>query len=241
MSQTFTLQDDKSTLSINYYPPIELDPERQYCLGLIGFHTYNSIPNIEERVNDKFIFGNHTISISTGSYEIRDIELYLQTKIVAELRLNTLQQSEIEEVLSLKPNNNTLQCEIKCKYDIDFSPNRGTIGRLLGFSGKEILKAGVLHRSDLPVQIIKVDSIRVECNIITGAYYDDRLSHTLFEFSPAVDPGYAINIEPKNILYLPVSVRNSIDNITLKILDQEGDLINFRGEKILIRLELKAL
>ena len=241
MSQTFTLQGVKSTLSVNYYPPVELEPDRQYCLGLIGFHTYNSIPNIEEGVNDKFVFGEYTTSISTGSYEIRDIESYLQRKIAEELKLSSKEEEEASEILSLKPNNNTLKCEIKCKYDIDFSPQKGTVGKLLGFSGEEILKANTLHTSDLPVQIIKVASVRVECNIITGAYYDNRLSHTLFEFSPAVDPGFAINIEPRNILYLPVNARHSIDNITLRILDQEGDLVNFRGENIVIRLELKVL
>lgn len=237
MSQTFTLQGTSSVLSANYYPPIELDPNRQYSLGLIGFHTYNSIPNIEEGVNNKFIYGdNQEILIPTGSYEISDIESYLQRQLLKTLKLS---HTNADNVLSLKPNNNTLKSEIHSKYEIDFTP--GTIGKLLGFSGIKTLEPDILHVSDLPVQIIKVNSIRIECNITTGAYYDGNLSHTLYEFSPSVDPGFAINIEPKNILYLPVNTRDRIDNISLRIVDQEGDLVNFRGEHILIRLELKAL
>lgn len=237
MSQTFTLQGDSSVLSVNYYPPIELDPNQQYCLGLIGLHTYNSIPNIEEGVNNKFIYHridvNKFINIPTGSYEVADIEKYLQKELLKENP-----KEEVNSLLSLKPNNNTLQCEIKSKFDIDFTSDQ-TIGKLLGFSNK-LLKSSTLHASDLPVQIIKVNSVRIECNITTGAYYDDKLSHTLFEFSPSVDPGFAINIEPKNILYLPLNIRDRIDNITIRIIDEEGKLINFRGEKILVRLELKT-
>lgn len=237
MSQTFTLQGVESVLSANYYPPIELDGESSYYLGLTGLHTYNTIPNIEEGCN-KFIYhGGKEIIIPSGSYEITDIESYLQRKLLFDSPSNLV----ADNILSLKPNNSTLQCEIKSLYDIDFSPNKGTIGKLLGFSGREILRTGVLHTSDIPVQILKVSSIRVECNIVTGAYYDDQLSHTLFEFTPAVDPGYSINIEPRNIIYLPIVSKNSISNITISIVDQNGDSVNFRGERILIRLELKKI
>ncbi|KAK9720137.1 hypothetical protein QE152_g22215 [Popillia japonica] len=91
---------------------------------------------------------------------------------------------------------------------------------------------------DLPVKIIKVAMIRVSCSITTGAFYNTHLSHTIFEFSPQVDPGYAINIDPPHIIYLPVS-STRIDNITLTLIDQDGEPVDFRGEQIIIRLELK--
>nr|WP_253308887.1 hypothetical protein [Rickettsia endosymbiont of Ceutorhynchus assimilis] len=170
------------------------------------------------------------IEIPTGSYEIADIERYLQNQLA------TNGSSGADNLLSLKPNNNTLKCELKSAYDIDFEP-QDSIGQLLGFSPL-ILDANTLHESDIPVEIIQVTTIRIECNIISGSYYTNNPSHTLYEFTPTVDPGYSIIVEPRNLIYLPVN-RSRIDNITLNILDQEARPVNFRGEEIVVKLELK--
>lgn len=239
MSQIFTLTGDSSKLSAHLYPHIDLnrsDNDGTYCLGLIGFQTWNSIPNIEDHINNTFTYGMgdkfKTISIPTGSYEITDITRLLESKVVSESKAN------VRGILSIKDNNNTLKCEIKCKYDIDFTSD-DSIGRVLGFS-KKILRANILHESDIPVDIVKVKSIRIECNITSSSYCNGVLTHTLYEFSPNVDPGYKIDIEPKNVIYLPVIARY-IDNISLRIVDQDGRLVNFRGETITVRLELKQL
>lgn len=238
MSFTFTLKGVTSVLSVDFYPPIELDPESTYSLALIGFHTYNTFPNIEEGAN-KFYYregpnepDRHVI-IPTGSYEIDSIEQYLQRKLSAPQD----DFHERERVLSLKPNNNTLKCELRSsKYAINFSPE-DSIGKLLGFS-KNLLQANVLHESDLPVEIVKVITIRIECNIISGAFHGIAPSHTLYEFSPTSDPGFAIDVEPVNQIFLPVNKR-SIDNITVTILDQNSELVDFRGEQIIVRLVLR--
>lgn len=240
MSQIFTITGRSATLSIDFYNPIELDPQYDYALALIGFHTYNSIPNIEEGVNNKFYYwelGDRSkgkvISIPTGSYEISDIEAYLQSQITPP----TLTKGV--EYISLKPNNNTLKCEIKSKHEINFTPT-DSLGSLLGYSARE-LKPNILHQSDLPVQIVKVITIHVDCNITAGSFYNNKPSHTIFEFAPSVNPGYAIDIEPNNLIFLPVNSKHQINNITLEILDQNSEPVNFRGEKIIIRLQLKKL
>lgn len=224
MSHTFTLKGTSHVLSANYYPPIELNPRHEYVLGLIALHTYNTIPNITEK-NNKFYYDDKVITIPVGCYEISDIDDYLKTYMP-------------KGSISLMPNNNTLKVEIKSEYKIDFE-REGTIARLLGFN-KRILEPNKKHESDLPVQIIKVITIQIQCNITTSAYHNAHATHTLYEFSPQVEPGYSIYIEPQHIIYLPVS-KNSIDNITLTLLDQDGDPIDFRGEQIVIRLELKKL
>lgn len=245
MSQIFTIrgrgQEDRgTTLSVNFTTPIELNPQYDYALALIGFHTYNSIPNIEEEVNNKLYYweqGDRTkekvISIPTGSYEIHDIETYLQSQIVPK------GAKDPNEHFSLKPNNNTLKCEIRSKHEINFTPT-DSLASLLGYSARE-LKPDILHQSDLPVQIVKVITIHIDCNITTGAFYNNNPSHTIFEFAPSVNPGYAINIEPKNLIFLPVNNKREINNITLEILDQNSESVNFRGEEIVVRLELKKI
>lgn len=124
---------------------------------------------------------------------------------------------------------------MRCSEKVYFNrPN--SIGSLLGFSKRE-LEANHLHSSDLPVNINKVDVIRIESNITTGAYINGKLVHTLHEFYPMVEPGYKIVEVPKNIIYLPVNVKK-LTSLTIKITDQNGNLIDFRGENIIVRLHL---
>lgn len=235
MSQTFTLKARTSCLSADFYPPIELDPNSEYSLALIGLHTYNTIPNIEKGEN-KFYYSdgmkNKVVKLPTGAYEISDIETYLQKA----LSDPNAEEDELNDTLSIKPNNNTLKCEIKSIFEIDFKP-RDSIGRILGFS-ERYLPPGIIHESDLTVDIVKVATIRIECNIISGSYYGSKLSHTLYEFSPSVNPGYSITIEPSNLIYLPVN-QKTISNITIELLSQNSKLINFQGEEIIVRLHLK--
>jgi hypothetical protein len=206
----------------------------EYTLGLIGLHTYNSIPNIDVGNNEFYYDGDKKITIPPGVYEISDIETFLQNALAGE----GASENEKKTAISLKPNNNTLKCEIISSFSIDFT-QRDSIGRMLGFSAR-LLSANTKYESDLPVNIIKVVTIRVDSNITTASYYDTRLSHTLFEFAPSVQPGYSMNIEPRNIIYLPINTTR-IDNISLRLVDQSGDPVNFRGEQIVIRLELKRL
>ena len=223
-SFTLTLSGMSSVLEAHYFPPIELLPLKNYTLGLVELLTFNSIPNIDEGKN-KFYVGGKVITIPTGSYEIEDIENYVQ-KIL----------STHEISISLQPNNNTLCSEIKCNRPIDFGPE-DSIGHLLGFTPR-ILAANVTRTSDLPVTILKVNSLRDECNITTGAYINGQRMHTIHEFFPAIPPGYKIVEVPSHLIYLAITVQ-AIDYIQLKLVDQDGQLVNLRGEVVTIRLHIK--
>lgn len=223
-SLTLSLSGTSSILETQYFPPIELSPSKNYVLGLVELLTFNSIPNIDVG-NNKFYVGKNTITLPTGSWEVQDIERHLQ-KLLSNTRL------------SIKPNNNTLRCTIRCGESIDFRPE-DSIGRLLGFT-KRLLSPDTDYESDLPVAILKVNSLRIECNITTGAYINGQLVHTIHEFFPAVPPGYKIVETPSQVIYLPIAVKN-IEHLQLRIVDQDGDLVNFRGETISIRLHLKSI
>lgn len=242
MSNTITLSSNSSVLSAYFYPPIELDKHSRYGLGVLGFYSYNSIFNINEENN---FFGvkfpkekkHKYFRIKPGAYEIEEIGEAI-TKILNDEQVITSQDTD---AFNLLPNNSTLKCEIKSKFEIDFT-NKHSIGQVLGFE-KKILLANILHESTLPLDIIKVRMIRVDCNITSGAYLNSEKSHTIIEFDIDVEPGFKITKEPQNIIYLPVRPegRQFIDNITLRVLDDTGNLINFQGEKIIVKLELKKI
>lgn len=168
------------------------------------------------------------IKIPTGSYELDHLAKYLQKRV-----------EQKGAKLGLYANNNTLRCELYCNQPIDFSrPN--TIGPLLGFHNNQILEANTAYESQLPANILKVNVIRIECNIIRGSYLNNQPSHSIHEFSPRVPPGYKIIEVPQNVIYFPITVK-SIERIHLSIVDQHSQLINFRGETITIRLHIKKI
>ena len=219
-SLVLTLTSRSSLLEARYFPAIELPAD--WVLGLIQLLTYNSIPNIVATGNKIFFVSGPTVTVPVGSYRLQDIEKFVQKSVPS---------------FKLAANRNTLHSEIECDLAIDFTQPE-TIGTVLGFS-KRILQANTLHSSDLPVSIIQVTDIRVECNITTNAYANDKPVHTIFGFCPDVPPGYRI-IQTPNVIYLPVKVKR-IETLKLRIVDQNNDLVDFRGEEVVLRLHLKSV
>lgn len=226
MSYTFTFTDKSSVLTSRFNPPIHLDnPQLQYGLALTSFDTFNSIPNITH-TNNLFHFGSKIIIIPTGSYEITD----LNRAITAQL--------DKDEHVSITANNNTLKTHIKTSEAIDFTKSN-SVGPLLGFTIKRVLDKNQRHESDEPCNILTVNSLLINCNVTTGSYKNGTTAHTIYQFFPSVPPGFKIIERPLHLTYLPISVK-TLTEITLHICDQDGKIVNFRGETVTIGLHLKG-
>ena len=77
-------------------------------------------------------------------------------------------------------------------------------------------------------------------SIAEGSYLNGIPVHIIHQFFPNVSPGFKIIETPHNIIYFPVTVK-VIDKINIKIIDQNGDLVNFRNETVSLRLHVKKL
>lgn len=231
---TLTLHSTSSELQAKYFPPIDLSDGVYEC-GLINLEAWNSIHNVTEKNNCfhyvkvvKNVQEKKTIKLKPGAYQIEDISKIIATQLLADGIYGFF----------LLANKNTLNCELKCDVVVDFSlPN--SLGELLGF-GTKILKADVLHISHLLPNILNVNVIRVECNIIKGAYFNDKQVHTIHEFLPSVSPGYQIHEIPRKVIYFAVTVK-SIHTLNISLIDQNNQLIDFRGEPITIRIHLRRI
>lgn len=223
---------NSSLLRCTLFPPFDLKNGKEWEMGLLDLMTYNSIPNIEENVNNKIYFsGGITISLPTGSYELEDICNYIEKGLKKEKPTSNFR---------LVANNSTMKSELKCSEEIDLSKSN-SIGQLLGFEGTEKLSPNIWHESPNQVNIIKVDIVRVTCNIVKGSYRDGVEGHVLHEFYPSVGPGFKIIEKPNVVQYLPITKQNSLDEFYIRLEDQTGELINFRGENINIRVKIREI
>ena len=68
-------------MEAQYYPPIDLNPLKNYVIGLVELYTFNSIPNIDEKNNKFYIESLDPIISPEESYEIDDIHKYLSEQL----------------------------------------------------------------------------------------------------------------------------------------------------------------
>lgn len=232
---TVSMTGNSSTLRSSLFPALRLPKHKLYEVAMLDLTTYNSIPNIIENVNNKFYYYKseqdkmngviNEISISTGAYEIDDINDYLQVEMG-------------KDNIKLKANNNLLRVELSSKYLIDFT-KPFNVGSLLGFPPSSgILSPDTTHVGPQTVNIIKVNTIDITCNIADGSYKDGEKLHILHTFYPSVPPGFKIVERPHNLVYLPVNT-SYISEIVVNVQDQDGNNIDFRGETITLRLHIK--
>lgn len=231
-SITLTITNNSSRLQANFHPEIELDDRYSYSCCLLDFYTYNFIPNIDEN-NNKFhyftdIIGpTQVIELPKGSYELADIGAYLKDE---------LERRGIKFHFAANPKTMKSFIETDISVSIDFS-RPDSIGSVFGFS-KTIFDASKGRHSDHLVNVQSINSIRIDCDLTTGSYHNGKSTHTIYEFSPTVAPGYRILEQPKHLIYFPV-LRHRISELNISIIDQDGNFVDFRGEKITCRIHIK--
>lgn len=195
--------------------------------------SFNEIEIIEDDSEENHFFvktvSDAQIQLETGSYEIEDILKNLKLKIAENFPGVTF-ESNIEK--------NILKCMVKMNRRICFDrPN--SIASILGFKNS-VLPKDVNNYSERLVNINPINVIRVETNITTGSFANDSMNRGIYDFYPTVGIGYKILERPKTIIYLPVSER-SISQFRVRIVDQDNNLIDFRGEQISLRVHIKKI
>ena len=212
--------------------PIPLESDK-YEIGLLGLDTYYSIPNITASKNGNFRYSVDNqlnwklVTIPTGSYEVKTIADILIDLMGVDARN-----------FSITPDIATLRCKIKLTANaaIDFTfPN--SVNNILGYNSEIISGAGN-HYSDNIVNIQPINSINVNVDCVTNSYINGKQSTSIFGFFPTVSPGFKITIDRQTPTFLPFT-GSSLTSITMWLTDQNGDLVNFRGENITARFYLR--
>ena len=73
----------------------------------------------------------------------------------------------------------------------------------------------------------------------SNSFYNNQKVYILHEFFSNVPATYKIIEEVNQIIYIPIN-NKSIDCIEFRLIDQNGELIDFRNEIICLRVHIKA-
>ena len=230
-----TVSGQTSSIQTIFNPPLFFSQGCRYEIACCGLETYYSFPNIDEKNNKIQISidqGKNWIQIviPIGCYEIKAINSILK-------RLIKEKGGKVED-LDLIPNRNTFQSILTLKdIWVDFSGEQGSLRSVLGFDPK-IYRDG-RHESEHIVNILRVNSIIIHCDVIKLSRKNGIASPIIYNFFPNVGPGQKIVDKPKNLIYLPLTL-SIISQMTVWLTDQSGEPLDLRGEELTITFHIRA-
>ena len=233
------VSNDKSNFNTRFNPKLELDRDKVYEIALVNLETCYSFPNIDE-TNNVFVYspdnGNSwvKIKIPEGSYEIDDINNTIQHEMEKRGHYDEINE---DYYINIAPNTNTLKSVLILEkgYQVDFN-HQNSLAKILGFTGAKYTEG--FHESENVVDILRINTILVNIDIISGSYVNGTTKSTIYSFFPDVSPGYKIIESPVNLVYLPITL-DTIDSLNVAITDQDYHLLNLRNEKLTIRFHIR--
>lgn len=239
-TQLLQLSERSTDFTITLDPPIKFDENKEYEASLVHLETYNSIPNITKE-NNVFKYSNDKgntwklIELPTDAYEYTDIVDEIHKEMIKnkdydhekdEYFIN-FDVCRLSSIIEIKNDN----------YIIDFNCEN-SIGTTLGFTN-EILNYGS-HKSPKIVDIMKINTISVNVDFISGAYLNKCPYPSIYSFYPKVGPGYKIIEKPNNLFYLPINAK-TLHKIRLWLTDQNGKVIDLQGEVLTVAIYIKQI
>lgn len=232
---------NKSRIVTKFNPLLELDKGKKHEMALVNLETYYSFPNIDATNNKLRYSGNNGVSwldvaVPEGCYEVADINEYLQ-RIMKE---NGHHDGTNDAApITLEPNSNTLKSVLNIAegYRVDLTVEN-SIRTVLGFDSR--VYTGGYNESENIVDIMSITSLRVTSDVIGSSYVNGSTENVIYSFFPNVGPGFKIIEVPTNLIYLPVTL-DTISRMETKLTDQNGKLVNLRGEDLAIRFHVREV
>ena len=229
------VSDNKTKFTTQFNPHIQLKKNKGYEIALVNLETYYSFPNITDD-NNHFSYSPDAgetwfhIFIPEGSYDIEDINKVIQ---------QTMKQYGHDANVTISANTNTLKAVLILEndYRVDFRPEH-SICSILGFNNK--VYTSEYQESENAINILSINSILVNIDVISGSYVNGQKYPTIFSFFPDVSPGYKIIETPANVVYLPI-ILDTIYSLQTELTDQDGNLLNLRGENVSIRFHVREI
>ena len=223
-----------SRLETTFTPSIDLGPGK-FEIALHGLETYYSFPNVDATNNQlKVSFDKetswNTLTLPIGCYEHNDI--------CEEIQRQVLNIGGARDSVVIRANKNTFQSVMVIKSEqvvVDFSI-KNSICTVLGFEAKTFKKGR--HVSKHTVNIMRINSILLHTDIINSAYLNGNQAPVIYSFWPNTAPGNKIVIEPRVLIYIPLSI-SFISHMTSWLTGQAEEQLDLRGETLTIKYHIR--
>ena len=233
-----------SRLCTRFNPPMVFEPSHSgYEIALYRLETTYSFQNIDERNNTirVSIDGGLTwfdLKIPVGCYDITGINEALQ-RLLGEKKKSANDKRKIETYIELTGNRNTFKCVLEimsASTIIDFNV-QNSVRSVLGFEAKKYV-GGNRYEGENKVNILRVNSILVHCDVISGSRVNGTLAPVIYNFFPNVSPADKIVTQPQHLMYVPLSL-STIPSMTAWITDQEGKTLDLSGERLTLTFHIR--
>jgi len=113
-----------------------------------------------------------------------------------------------------------------------------TITEFFGFNKNATPISQGYNIADNNAQISNVYTIDLECNLISGGIIRGNQKQIIYDMpSFSVPIGYKIIEQPAKINYFPLNT-TTLKNIRIRIIDENGNLLNIPGEKKIASLKI---
>ena len=233
-----------SEFTTKFKTPIELNRNLNYELGLASFTTCNIVYNINPSNNSFSVStkqNKNQFIITPGAYELKELFSRMKKLIFEKFQVDgedTNNKKIKVSPIELKVDIPTARIDLYIKTGYSFSFSSG-LGEFLGFQKNAYSKNS---RSEKRTNITDITTVNVMCNIVQGSYQNGVRDQCIYDFPYGTVPhGYQIIQLPNPPDFVPIIPMNHIYEITIKIVDQNENLIDFNGEDISITLILKQV
>lgn len=231
--------------SVKFNAPINLGTD-QWEVALAKLNLWYSWFNISAALGNNvasYFNGaiNQAILIPDGQYSIDQINSAIHAIMKANGDYTLVGSTDVFDI-EITPNfaTNKVNIQFTGGYTLDLSV--GGLYLLLGSDPVVVSTSG-----DLPYNANitnDVDSIWARCSIIGGggSFLNSETSDIIYTFVPNTIPNSNINIEPIQLLYIPVVVTNNIiREIRVRITDNLGRRLDLNGEPVSFTLQLRRV
>ena len=239
-----TVSGTNSRLFTRFNPPLVFDPTANsgYEIALCRLETYYCFQNIDEKNNILRVSidaGQNwkELKIPVGCYDITGINEALQL-LLGEFNKNNVQEKK-QPYIVLSGNKNTSNCVLVIMSSttvVDFNV-KNSIRSVLGFEAKKYV-GGKRYESENKIDIVRVQSIIVHCDIIKSSRVNGVPAPVIYNFFPNVSPAEKIVCQPKHLMYVPLSL-SVISSMTAWITDQKGRTLDVLGERLTLSFHIR--
>jgi len=217
------------TVSVNFNPPIQLNPKKKYQMRLLEANIVYCTPNISTALNNNTLSyskggTNYTINFPSGLYGLSDINTTVS--------LATYSQCNDSNLIQFYPNPATSSIYVyfdQSNVSINCA-GANSIMAILGFPAStetigNLSAAGYVEGTQ-QANLNSLQNILISSDIATGSYMNSLNSNIIASVIPDVTSYSTIIYKPYHPLRLPLINIAQIDQMTITLTDQNGVILD---------------